>query len=82
LKSFGYTMAFSVGGVIARQLLADADDVGTDVEAAQQGKFPHAGRGPIYRPIERIYMRMLGFSLKRRWVIVLLCGAVMGSCIQ
>ena len=35
----------------------------------------------FYRPIERVYMSMLHFSLKKRWVIVLMCVAVMGSCV-
>ncbi|HEY0468148.1 MAG TPA: efflux RND transporter permease subunit, partial [Polyangiaceae bacterium] len=35
----------------------------------------------FYRPIERVYMAMLGFSLRHRWVIALACAAVMGSCI-
>jgi multidrug efflux pump subunit AcrB len=34
----------------------------------------------VYRPVERAYMAILGFSLKRRWVIVLACAASLGSC--
>jgi multidrug efflux pump subunit AcrB len=35
----------------------------------------------FYRPIERAYLAMLGFSLRNRWVVVLACAGVMGSCI-
>ncbi|HSC87861.1 MAG TPA: efflux RND transporter permease subunit, partial [Polyangiaceae bacterium] len=35
----------------------------------------------FYRPLERVYMSMLGFSLKNRWVIAVMCAAVMGSCV-
>src|SRR5688500_7015335 len=34
-----------------------------------------------FRPIERAYMSMLGFVLRRRWVVVVACAAVMGSCV-
>src|SRR6185369_876659 len=35
----------------------------------------------FYRPIERVYLAMLSFSLRRRWVVMLACAAVMGSCL-
>src|SRR6478736_2324285 len=35
----------------------------------------------FYRPIERVYMVMLGFVLRRRWVIAIACAVVMGSCV-
>lgn len=33
----------------------------------------------FYRPIERVYMTMLRFSMQHRWLIVLLCFAALGS---
>ena len=35
----------------------------------------------FYRPIERVYMKMLGFSLRHRWVIVVACALTMASCV-
>jgi HAE1 family hydrophobic/amphiphilic exporter-1 len=81
LKSFGYTMAFSIGvslivsfsltPMLSARLLLGAE---------------HGGRLSrvvdfFYRPIERVYLAMLSFSLRHRWVVVLACAAVMGSCI-
>jgi hydrophobic/amphiphilic exporter-1 (mainly G- bacteria), HAE1 family len=82
LKNFGYTMAFAVGvsmfvsfaltPTLSARLLKSGGH--------QQGK----GLGRIvdvfYRPIERVYMRMLRWSMSHRWVIVLLCVLSLGSC--
>jgi len=81
LKSFGYTMAFSIGVSLivsfsltpmlsARLLLGHGKGGGL----SRLVDF-------FYRPIERVYMAMLEFSLKRRWVVAIACAAVMGSCI-
>jgi len=80
LKSFGYTMAFSVGISLivsfsltpmmsARLLRPHRENLLTRAVDA------------FYKPIERAYMAMLGFSLKRRWVVVAACAATLGSCI-
>jgi HAE1 family hydrophobic/amphiphilic exporter-1 len=81
LKSFGYTMAFSIGVSLIVSFTL------TPMLSARL-LTGHTGSSPLnrlvdffYRPIERIYLKMLEFSLKRRWVIVVLCGLVMGSCI-
>jgi hydrophobe/amphiphile efflux-1 (HAE1) family protein len=82
LKNFGYTMAFAVGvsmfvsfaltpTLSARMLSADAH---------QKGKGLSRIVDVFYRPIERVYMRMLAWSMRRRWVIVVACCASMGSC--
>lgn len=34
-----------------------------------------------YKPVERLYSALLGFAMRRRWVIVLLACATLGSCI-
>jgi hydrophobe/amphiphile efflux-1 (HAE1) family protein len=81
LKSFGYTMAFSIGVSLIVSFTL------TPMLSARMLK-PHSHGGFLtrlvdyfYRPIERVYMKMLEFSLKRRWVIVVACGLAMGSCI-
>jgi hydrophobe/amphiphile efflux-1 (HAE1) family protein len=81
LKSFGYTMAFSIGvSLIVSFSLTPM------MSARLLLTHGHGGRLSqvvdfFYRPIERAYLSMLGFSLRHRWVIVLACAGVMGSCI-
>jgi hydrophobe/amphiphile efflux-1 (HAE1) family protein len=83
LKSFGLTMAFSV----AVSLLISFSL--TPMLSAQWLK-----RRPVdmvkplgervvdffYRPIERVYMVVLRFVMKQRWVVVLAAGAALASC--
>lgn len=81
LKSFGYTMAFSIGvsllvsftltPMMSARLLKNHDKPGILTKVVDT----------FYRPIERVYMAMLGFSLRRRWVVMVACGLVLGSCI-
>jgi hydrophobic/amphiphilic exporter-1 (mainly G- bacteria), HAE1 family len=81
LKSFGYTMAFSIGvsllvsftltPMMSARLLRNHDKPGFLTKVVDV----------VYRPIERVYMTLLGFSLKNRWVIMVMCGLVLGSCI-
>jgi hydrophobe/amphiphile efflux-1 (HAE1) family protein len=35
----------------------------------------------FYRPIEAVYMRLLGWVMNHRWVVVVAAGATLGSCI-
>jgi hydrophobic/amphiphilic exporter-1 (mainly G- bacteria), HAE1 family len=80
LKSFGYTMAFAVGVSLIVSFSL------TPMMSARLLR-PHATNwltrlvDAFYKPIERVYMAMLGFSLKRRWVVVALCTLTMGSCV-
>jgi hydrophobic/amphiphilic exporter-1 (mainly G- bacteria), HAE1 family len=82
LKNFGYTMAFSVGvsllvsftltpALSARLLRAGPHEPG------RMARFADA----FYRPIEHVYMVMLRWVMKRRWVVVVACAATLGSCI-
>ncbi len=81
LKSFGYTMAFSIGvslivsfsltPMLSARLLKSHDEPTVLTKLVDF----------FYRPIERVYMAMLAFSLKRRWVVVLACAAALGSCV-
>src|SRR6185437_10277627 len=86
LKSFGLTMAFS----IAVSLLVSFT-LTPSLAARWIRGHAHADGGPrpvlervvdaFYRPIERAYMATLRWVMKRRWVVLLACAAVMGSCI-
>ncbi|HET8939268.1 MAG TPA: efflux RND transporter permease subunit [Polyangiales bacterium] len=35
----------------------------------------------VYRPIERVYVAILGFVMRFRFIVVLLCIATLGSCV-
>lgn len=81
LQSFGYTMAFAVfvSLIVSFSL--------TPMMSARMLK-GHEGPSALgrlvdvfYRPIERAYLAILKFSLKRRWVIVVACAASLGSCV-
>ncbi|HYP99613.1 MAG TPA: efflux RND transporter permease subunit [Polyangiaceae bacterium] len=81
LKSFGYTMAFSIGVSLIVSFSL------TPMMSARL-LLGHEGGSRLgrlvdffYRPIERVYMAMLGFSLRNRWVVALACAGVMGSCV-
>lgn len=80
LKSFGYTMAFSIGVSLIVSFSL------TPMMSARMLTSHHGGALTkvvdfFYRPIERVYMVMLGFSLRHRWVVALACALVMGSCV-
>ncbi|WP_394840065.1 efflux RND transporter permease subunit [Pendulispora rubella] len=86
LKSFGVTMAFAIAvsllvsftltPMMASRWLKPHD------KTAHKGKEPLGERivNFFYRPIERIYMAMLRFVMRRRWVVVVLSLATLGSC--
>jgi hydrophobic/amphiphilic exporter-1 (mainly G- bacteria), HAE1 family len=82
LKNFGYTMAFAVGVSLfvsfsltptlsARALRRTADEKPGALSRVVD---------VFYRPIERAYMKLLEAAMRRRWVVVLLCFATLGSC--
>ena len=84
LKNFGYTMAFAVGVSLlvsftltptlsARMLKGHVHDAKPSILLRVVDTF--------YRPIERVYMAILRFSMKRRWVVVIACGLTLGSCV-
>jgi HAE1 family hydrophobic/amphiphilic exporter-1 len=84
LKNFGYTMAFAVGVSLLvsfslTPMLSARALKATDPNA----KPPFLSRivDVFYRPIERVYMRMLTFSMSHRWVVVAACALALGSCI-
>jgi multidrug efflux pump subunit AcrB len=87
LKSFGLTMAFAIGVSLIVSFSL------TPMLAARwlSGHKTHSAGGAapgilervvdsFYRPIERAYMSVLGWVMKRRWVIVVACMITLGSC--
>jgi HAE1 family hydrophobic/amphiphilic exporter-1 len=81
LKSFGYTMAFAIGVSLVVSFTLTPMLSARWLTPHGKGGVLHRVVDFFYRPIERVYLSMLRFSLTNRWVIVVLCGLVMGSCI-
>jgi multidrug efflux pump subunit AcrB len=84
LKNFGYTMAFSVG---VSMFVSFALTPTLSARLLKPGGHQHGkGLGRIvdwfYRPIERVYMAILTWCMRHRWVVVLACVASLGSCTQ
>ena len=80
LKCFGFTMAFAIGvSLIVSFSLTPM--MSARLLKTHQANFLTKIIDAFYRPIERAYLAMLSFSLKRRWVIVLACGAALGTCV-
>jgi hydrophobe/amphiphile efflux-1 (HAE1) family protein len=81
LKSFGYTMAFAVGVSLIVSFSLTPMMSARLLTGHTEGGWLNRVVDLFYRPIERAYMSMLGFVLKRRWVIALASAAALGSCI-
>lgn len=81
LKSFGYTMAFAIGVSLIVSFSLTPMLSARWLTGHGKGNFLTRVVDVFYRPIERVYMSMLGFCLRHRWVIVLACCATLGSCI-
>ena len=82
MANFGYTMAFAVGVsmIVSFALTPTLSARLLKANVHEQGKGLRRIVDTFYRPIERLYMRLLGWSMRRRWVIVLLCCASLGAC--
>jgi HAE1 family hydrophobic/amphiphilic exporter-1 len=83
LKNFGYTMAFAVGVSLFVSFSLTPMLSARALKASEPGaKPPVLSRivDVFYRPIERVYMRMLTFSMSHRWVIVVACALAFASC--
>jgi hydrophobic/amphiphilic exporter-1 (mainly G- bacteria), HAE1 family len=84
LKNFGYTMAFAVGVSMFVSFALTPTLSARLLRATPR----EAGRGLarivdwFYRPIERVYMLILAWCMRHRWVVVLACAASLGSCTQ
>lgn len=81
LQSFGYTMAFSIGVSLIVSFSLTPMMSARMLKSHGQGGWLARLVDVVYRPVERAYMAMLRFSLKRRWVVALACAGVMGSCV-
>ncbi|HLK39563.1 MAG TPA: efflux RND transporter permease subunit [Polyangiaceae bacterium] len=84
LKSFGVTMAFSIGvsllvsfsltPMLAARML---DPVGGQSRRSTLERVVDA----FYGPVERGYSSLLRWVMRHRWVIVVMCACTLGSCV-
>lgn len=83
MNSFGLTMAFSILISLLVSFVLTPMLSARWLKAPPKSEAGHAGSGSkssrFYAAIEAGYMRMLRFSLNRRWVIVLACVAALFS---
>lgn len=83
LKSFGVTMAFSIAVSLLVSFTMTPMLASRWLRPTGQGE--KKGRlervvDVVYRPIERAYMAVLGFVMRRRWIVVGAAGLALGSC--
>ena len=86
LKSFGVTMAFSIGvslvvsfsltPMLASRWLKSKKETEGDKKTVLERVVD-----TVYGPVERLYSAVLAFVMRHRWLIVLLACATLGSCI-
>lgn len=81
LQSFGYTMAFAIGVSLLVSFSLTPMMSARFLKPHNHGGFLTRLVDYFYRPIERVYLAILKFSLRRRWVVVLMCAASLGSCV-
>ena len=85
LKSFGVTMAFSIGVslIVSFSLTPMLASRWLRKNAQHGEKKPILERivDVVYKPVERLYVDVLGFVMRHRWVVVLLVIATIGSCV-
>ncbi|WP_437926731.1 efflux RND transporter permease subunit [Sorangium sp. So ce291] len=87
LKSFGLTMAFAIGVslIVSFSLTPSlaARWLSGHRRHGEQAKPSVLERAVdvFYRPIERAYMAALAWVMKRRWVVVVVSAAALGSCL-
>jgi hydrophobe/amphiphile efflux-1 (HAE1) family protein len=87
LKSFGFTMAFAifVSLIVSFSLtpMLSARMLRPSLPEGATARKPLLERmvTAFYRPIEGGYMVLLRFSMRHRWVIVVLSCATLGSCV-
>ncbi len=87
LKSFGLTMAFAIAvslvvsftltPTLAARWLSAHKAHGAGEQAPWLERFVNR----FYRPIERLYLRVLGWVMRHRWVIIVASVVSLGSCI-
>jgi hydrophobe/amphiphile efflux-1 (HAE1) family protein len=84
LKSFGLTMAFAIAVSMLVSFSLTPMLAARWLSAEHRpGRFQRVLEGGVnlfYRPMERAYMGMLHFVMKRRWVVVVAAAVSLGAC--
>lgn len=82
LRSFGMTMAFAIAvSMLVSFTMAPALAAKLFHHHEKPGPWDRAlehAVNLVYRPIERIYMLLLGLSLRHRWLVVGICLVLLG----
>ncbi len=85
LASFGLTMAFAIGVSMLVSFtltpMLSARWLRKGAHATGFARLLHGLVDVFYRPVERVYMRLLTGAMKRRWIVVGLCLVSLGSCV-
>jgi hydrophobe/amphiphile efflux-1 (HAE1) family protein len=89
LKSFGLTMSFAIGVSLLVSFTLTPMMAARWLKAKVAHEQGRVEKKPIlervvdvaYRPIERVYMAILRWVMRRRWVVVLASVAALGSCV-
>lgn len=81
LASFGLTMAFSIAVSMLVSFTLTPMLCARLLKMTEGRNWLTRVVDFLYRPIERVYMTLLRWSMRRRWVIVAAMAAVLGSCI-
>lgn len=85
LASFGITMSFAIAVSLFVSFTLTPMLASRWLQAKKAGTPHKTWLEKVvdvgYRPVERLYMRMLKFSMNHRWVIVLASVLAMGACL-
>ena len=84
LKSFGVTMAMSIAVSLFVAFTLTPMLTSRWLKQKVPGQKKPLGErvtDVFYRPIERVYMAVLRFVLRQRWVVLLAAGGTLGSCV-
>jgi HAE1 family hydrophobic/amphiphilic exporter-1 len=83
LRSFGMTMAFSiaVSMLVAFTLTPMMSSRWLKPHVEGVKSFGERVVDRVYRPIEHVYTRVLGFVMRHRWIVVTLALVTLGSCV-
>jgi len=87
LQSFGLTMAFAIGVslIVSFSLtpMLSARWLPMPAVEGEKRRKPWLERfvDGFYGPIERVYVVVLHWVMRRRWVVVVACALTMGSCV-
>ncbi len=87
LKSFGLTMAFAIGVSMLVSFTITPSLAARWLKARAQGE--HRASKPwlerlvdvFYRPIEVVYLSILRWVMRRRWIVIVACVAALGACV-